>query len=90
MAPGGRHSTDVCRISEEMDPGHKTVTREATETDVDKALEKTTITILWQKVLQTAQISILNEDFFACLFFKDPNKNNKSPEFGSWPRHLAV
>lgn len=74
MAPGGRHSTDVCRISEEMDPGHKTVTREATETDVDKALEKTTITILWQKVLQTAQISILNEVFLLVCFLKIQTK----------------
>lgn len=88
MAPGGRHTTDICRISEEVDPGHKTVIREATETDVDKALEKTTITILWQKVLQTAQISILNEVFLLVCFLKiqtkQQNRLSLDPGLATW------
>lgn len=68
MAGEGRDWTNICIINEEVSPGHKTVIQKRLlkQMDVDKALERTAINPV-AKVLQTAQISILNE----VVFFND-------------------
>lgn len=78
MAPGGRDLTDVCRMKK-WTLGTKLI-QEATETDIDKALEKNTTQSCGKRFYKQPKF-LFYMRFFVCLFFKDPNKTTKLPEF---------
>lgn len=54
--------------------------QEATETDIDKALEKNTTQSCGKRFYKQPKF-LFYMRFFVCLFFKDPNKTTKLPEF---------